>query len=249
MKVKWDYTELADAYIKRANYSTEALQALFNIMNLSQNAPVCDIGAGVGHLTIELAEQGYSVTAVEPNDAMRKNGALRTQQFDNVQWFVGTGEETGQSDEAFEACTFGSSFNVCDQQLALAEVSRIIKPQGWFVCMWNHRDLEDVHQKSFENIIKRNLPNYSYGNRREDQTKVLKESNLFQSIQFVTGDLLHTQTAEECVEAWRSHGTLHRHAGDKFYSIIDEIEEYLNSQNLSTIKVPYKTRAWIAQFK
>ena len=249
MKVKWDYTELADAYVKRADYSESALKELFGIMNLAESAPVCDIGAGVGHLTIELANQGYQVTAVEPNDAMRKNGIRRTQQFDNVQWFIGTAENTTQASDSFEACTFGSSFNVCDQQLALAEVKRIIKPQGWFICMWNHRDLEDVHQKSFEDIIKSKISDYSYGNRREDQTKVLTESNLFQSIQFVTGDLLHSQTAEECVEAWRSHGTLHRHAGDRFYGIIDEIEAYLTSQNLQTIQVPYKTRAWIAQFK
>ena len=37
----------------------------------------------------------------------------------------------------------------------------------------------------------------------------------------------HAQTPAEIVEAWRSHSTLHRQAGDKFAAIIEKIEQYL----------------------
>lgn len=135
MKTNWGYTKLADAYIKRPDYSTEALNKMFQLMSLNSDARICDIGAGVGHLTIELAKRGYQVSAVEPNDAMRNNGIKRTSQFKNVSWSVGTGEETGQGNNLFDVATFGSSFNVCDQNKALSESKRITKERvGLFVC-------------------------------------------------------------------------------------------------------------------
>jgi len=57
----------------------------------------------------------------------------------SVTWSVGTGEATGLPASSVYAAFFGSSFNVVDQSLALSEVSRILLPKGWFVCMWNHR--------------------------------------------------------------------------------------------------------------
>ena len=47
------------------------------------------------------------------------------------------------------------------------------------------------------------------------------------------------------VEAWRSHGTLQRQAGEKFLSIVERIERML--RELETISVPYFTRVWHAK--
>ena len=249
MKTEWNYTSLANSYVKRPEYSVDALNKMFARMSLQPNAKICDVGAGAGHLTIELAKRGFNISAVEPNDAMRANGIKRTKQFNNISWNVGTGEETGQPGKKFDAVTFGSSFNVCDQNRALVESKRIAKDNGWFACMWNHRDINDSIQQEIETIIKNNISGYSYGNRRADQMPVLQGSGLFKSIDFVEGGIVHEQSLEDCVEAWRSHGTLHRQAGDeKFGKIISGIENYLKDHNLQKIKIPYTTRIWIGQF-
>lgn len=98
----------------------------------------CDIGVGAAHLTLKLAEFGLNVCAVEPvepNDAMRANGIRRISQYENVSWFEGVGEHTGMEENKFDLVTFGSSFNVCNCQEALAEAKRILKGSGWFACM------------------------------------------------------------------------------------------------------------------
>ena len=64
------------------------------------------------------------MSAVEPNDAMRKNGINRTKKFSNVQWYEGVGEHTGMDADTFDLVTFGSSFNVCNRQEALIEVKK-----------------------------------------------------------------------------------------------------------------------------
>lgn len=249
MKTEWDYTTLADAYLARPEYSPETLEKLFVIAGLKSGDYVCDIGAGVAHLTIPLAQKGYRVDAVEPNDAMRANGQKRTAQMAQVTWFEGTGEVTGRPTGAYDFVSFGSSFNVCDRQKALKETHRLLKPGKWFTCMWNHRQLDDVHQAKIESIIKKHIPGYGYGTRREDQTEVINASGLFTDVQKVEGTILHTQTVESTIEAWRSHATLQRQAGEQFATIVGEIEKYLVGLNVQELQIPYSTRAWIARRK
>ncbi|MDR0362650.1 MAG: class I SAM-dependent methyltransferase [Planctomycetota bacterium] len=247
MKTEWDYTELADAYLTRPPYSEDVLNRIFSISGLKEGADVCDVGAGVAHLTIPLAERGFRVVAVEPNDAMRANGMRRTVRFPNVSWVEAGGEETKQPDGAFDLVSFGSSFNVVDRRRALDETHRILRPKGWFICMWNHRDLDDPIQAEIEHIIKRAIPEYGYGTRREDQSAVIRESGLFDDALPVEGAALHVQTVAQVVETWRSHATLHRQAGDKFSAIIQSIAEYLDSLGKNDVSIPYTTRAWLAR--
>ena len=247
MKTEWDYTDLAEAYLKRPDYSDSAIDQLLQTTAVANGQSACDIGAGVAHLTLKLAERGLQVTAVEPNDAMRSFGRRRTAELENVQWFEGTGEETGRPSDSFELVTFGSSFNVTDRPRALLETKRLLKPRGWFAAMWNHRDLEDPIQAEIESIIKANIEGYGYGTRREDQTEIINASGLFGSVERIEGAVTHLQSVAEVVEAWRSHATLHRQAGDKFGKIIDQIETMLVQSKLEQIEIPYTTRIWTAQ--
>jgi ubiquinone/menaquinone biosynthesis C-methylase UbiE len=250
MKTNWDYTLLANAYLKRPDYSIEAIEQMLKIANISSSKRVCDVGAGVAHLTLMLLERNLVVDAVEPNDSMRLNGISRTEKFNkSVNWFEGIGENTGMDTGKYDMVTFGSSFNVCNTLLALAETNRILKEKGWFACMWNHRDLNDNIQSSIESIIKTIVKDYGYGLRRQDQTEIINNSGLFGDVIKIEGTVIHTQNIKECIEAWRSHATLERQAKEKFSEVIFEIEKYLNNLKLQEIKIPYTTRIWLAQKK
>jgi ubiquinone/menaquinone biosynthesis C-methylase UbiE len=247
MKTEWDYTTLADAYLKRPDYADAAVDAMLSIARVAGGDKVCDVGAGVAHLTLMLAARGLDVSAVEPNDAMRANGVKRTERLGNVRWHEGTGEATGQASQAFDIVTFGSSFNVCDRHQALKETARILKPRGWFACMWNHRQLENPIQAQIEAIIKERVSGYGYGTRREDQTAVIDSSGLFGPVVHVDARVMHEQTIEECVEAWRSHATLERQAGAAFHQVVAAIEDYLRRLGTPSIQIPYSTNIWVAQ--
>jgi ubiquinone/menaquinone biosynthesis C-methylase UbiE len=249
MKTEWDYTRLADAYLKRPDYADAAIDAMLSIAGAEKNDKFCDVGAGVAHLTLLLAARGLDVVAVEPNDAMRTIGTKRTEKLGNIRWHEGTGEATGQATQAFDVVTFGSSFNVCDRQQALKETVRILKPRGWFACMWNHRQFEDPIQAQIEAIIKARVSGYGYGTRREDQTAVIDASGLFGPVVHLDSRVMHEQTIEECVEAWRSHATLERQAGAGFHDVVAAIESYLQSLGIPSIQIPYSTNIWVAQLR
>ena len=52
-----------------------------------------------------------------------------------------------------------------------------------FVACGNHRNLDNLHQRKIEMIIKKFIPNFNYGDRRFDYTKLLKEAKLFKNIE------------------------------------------------------------------
>lgn len=249
MKTAWDYTGLADAYLLRPDYAPSAIEDLISLAGLRAGARVCDVGAGVAHLTLPLAGRGFVVDAVEPNDAMRANGVVRTRAYDTVTWYEGTGEATGMPDSTYALVTFGSSFNVTDRPLALAEAHRILRRDAWFACMWNHRDLDDEIQARIEAIIREHVPGYGYGTRREDQTDVIAQSALFLPALHIEGTVRHEQSVPDCIEAWRSHATLERQAGDRFLLVVDAIATYLDGLGTDHIEIPYVTNMWAAQAK
>lgn len=249
MKTEWDYTNLAEAYLHRPEYAPDAISKMLSQAGVKPGDAACDVGAGAAHLTLELAKFGLRVWAVEPNDAMRANGIKRTQAYPDVQWFEGVGEDTKMETGRFDLVTFGSSFNVCDRPQALAETSRILKTGGYFACMWNHRDLEDPLQKQIEEVIKRNIADYSYGTRREDQTEVINASRLFGPVEFISGQIRHQMLAEDFIEGWKSHGTVYRQSPEVFEKIVAEIRQVVEALHQDTISVPYTTRIWMARKK
>jgi len=249
MKTVWDYTEMAEAYLKRPDYSLEAINAIIKMSGIPPNGKICDVGAGAAHLTIMLASRGFSIIAIEPNDAMRANGMERTNQFPAVQWHEGVGEDTKMGSGLFDMVTYGSSFNVCDRQQALKESHRILKSAGYFVCMWNHRELADPLQRQIEEIIINSVPDYTYGSRREDQANIIIQSGLFGGVEFIEYPVVHRIKASDFVEGWHSHGNLRRQAGKKFESIIVEIGNVVKQAvgEDDCIDVPYMTRVWMAE--
>lgn len=244
MKIEWDYSDLAAHYDKRADYSVIALKAIIKIMGLNNGDPVADIGAGTGKLTIPLAGFGLAVTAVEPNDAMRAIGKKNTVN-QNIDWRKAQGENTRLPENSTKAFMMGSSFNVVDQVSCLNEAARVLQPNGWFGCMWNHRDLADETQMAIEDIIKEEIADYTYGKRRMDPSDVIAASADFDEPIHISHRFIAKMPKKAVIEAWHSHATLQRQAQDKFNKIIGKIENLIGNRDM--LDVPYRTNIWIAQ--
>lgn len=243
--VSWDYSSLAAHYDNRADYGSEALDEAIALAGLRSGDAVADIGAGTGKLAVPLARAGLVVHAVEPNAAMRSYGIRNTAEMP-VSWSEGTGEATGLDDHCVRAVFFGSSFNVVDRTRALTECRRIVALAGWFGCLWNHRVLSDPTQTRIEDAIRDRIPDYRYGSRREDPTPDLTASGLFDSIHPICHRFVVPMRRSDIINAWRSHATLQRQAGDRFTEVIDAIAAVLPDGE--RIDVPYETRMWMARF-
>ena len=245
----WDYTRLAESYGRRPDSAEAAIDRLLALIGSGARRSVVDLGAGAGHLTAALAERGCQVLALEPNEAMRRHGMARTGQYPDVRWTVGRMEATGLPAESFSLATCGSSFGVADRGETLREVARILEPRGWFACMWNHRDLDDPLQRKIEAYIAASIPGFAYGTRREDQTAAIAATGLFERVQTIEAPILHRRPSGEWVEAWHSHATLQRQAGDRFAAIVEGIATIVAKNCGDMVEVPYTTRVWAARLR
>jgi ubiquinone/menaquinone biosynthesis C-methylase UbiE len=245
--VRYDFTSYAPTYEHRADYAPQVIDAVLRVVAARAGDPVCDIGAGSGHLTIPLLEHGLRVDAVEPNAAMREVGERRTARFDAVSWFDGQGERSGRPADEYTVVTFGSSFDRTDQPLALREAARILRPGGYFVCGWNHRVLDDPLQREVEALIHDRIPGYQYGLRRTDPTGVIRDSGLFEDVVHLSGQVVHEIDTDSWCAAWRSHMTLGSQAGDRFDEIVTEIERLVTARAGARVRVPYVTPIWLAR--
>jgi SAM-dependent methyltransferase len=247
VKTEWDYTDHAAHYDKRADYDAGVVADVLARTGCAPGNPVAEIGAGTGKLTKILLNCGLIVKAVEPNDAMRSFGRANTE-GKSVTWLSGTGENTGLPASAFHAVFFGSSFNVVKSEPALREVSRILVPNGYLVCMWNHRNLDDEIQSGIERIIKNHIPSYGYGSRRENPTAIIGQSGLFSDVHSASASFVVQMTRQDVLEAWKSHATLKRqtHSPSQFDQIISHIGAYLESHN-DTFAVPYTTNIYFTR--
>jgi SAM-dependent methyltransferase len=246
-KLDWDYSELADAYVDRAPYAPAAIARALGAAELGAGAPAVDLGAGAAHLTLALAAHGLDVTALEPNPRMRAHGEARTQTLGNVRWVDGIMEQTGLPAGAFALASFGSSFGVADREATLREAARLLRPDGWILMVFNHRDLDSPLQAEIEAFIHAEIPGYGYGPRRDDQTPHIEASGLFGPVHRIEERFTHPADAS-WVRAWGAHATLQRQSGERFESLIRGIARIVERHGEGA-RVPYFTRAWLARRK
>lgn len=247
-----DFTELAKNYIHRTGYSPSVLTALFRYAGLHPHKAItADVGAGTGKLTENLIELGFKGFAVEPNDAMREQG-IRLLGNAPFLWSKGSGEETGLPDASVNWVLMGSSFHWTDSQKALQEFHRILKPKGFFVALWNPRDLEsNPFHREIENWIHEQVPHMqrtSSGSSQytKDLDKQLIKGGYFKDVLFIEASHTVEMSRERYLGAWKSVNDICAQAGEeKFQEILYHISAKIADKK--QISVPYKTRAWIAQ--
>jgi SAM-dependent methyltransferase len=125
---------VADAYERaRPGYPDDAVGWLAG----DEPCDVVDLGAGTGKLTRSLVAHGHRVTAVEPLEEMLAQlrvavpGAIAGR---------GSAEEIPLRDACADVVTCAQAFHWFDQEVALREIARVLRPGGRLALVWNTRD-------------------------------------------------------------------------------------------------------------
>jgi SAM-dependent methyltransferase len=95
---------------------------------------VLDLAAGTGKLTQRLLELGVEVLAVEPLDDMRALIPAPARAL------PGTAEQIPLPDASVDAVVVGQAFHWFHPAPALAEIARVLRPEGTVGLLWNLDD-------------------------------------------------------------------------------------------------------------
>ena len=92
-----------------------------------------DLAAGTGVLTRPLLEAGLEVVAVEPVAEMRRRCPPSARALE------GTAEAIPLDAGSVDAVVVGQAFHWFDGDAALAEIHRVLRPEGLLALFWNRR--------------------------------------------------------------------------------------------------------------
>lgn len=143
----------ADAYERaRPDYPPAALAWLRERLALGPGRTVVDLAAGTGKLTRMLLPTGARVIAVEPVAEM---GAALARAVPAAEIVEGTAESMPLPPGAADAVTVAQAFHWFSTAEALAEIHRVLQPDGRLALVWNRRDLDDPLQHALNQMITR----------------------------------------------------------------------------------------------
>jgi SAM-dependent methyltransferase len=127
------FGEVAPEYDRlRSGPSAEALDWLLPL----GATEVLEIGAGTGILTRLLAERAPHVTAVEPDDRMR----AVLSKAPGVEALAGWAEALPAADASVQVVVAASAWHWVDEERAVPEVARVLRPGGRLALVWSGPD-------------------------------------------------------------------------------------------------------------
>lgn len=138
----------------RIRYPREMLSLLSESCGLNKTHVIADVGAGTGMLAELFLENGNPVVAVEPNAEMRTVCMGLTEEFPQLRVVDATAEATTLKDASVDFVTVGRAFHWFDQDKAMKEFRRVLRPHGWVVLAANGRSKGDSEQQvEYERIL------------------------------------------------------------------------------------------------
>jgi len=132
-------TRVADYLRYRPGYPSGVRDILRAECNLKSGHAVADIGSGTGFLSEIFLKNGNRIFGVEPNEDMRKAGEEYLASYDGFTSVDGSAEATTLDDSSVDFVTTGQAFHWFDKDASRREFTRILKPAGWVVIIWNER--------------------------------------------------------------------------------------------------------------
>jgi len=121
----------------RPGYPDAAVEWALRPVRRRKVVRVLDLAAGTGRLTEALQRANVDVIAVEPDPHMRSEMLRRVS---GVAVLAGSGEDIPLPTQRVDAVLVGQALHWFDQERALPEIARVLKPAGVFAALWNGDD-------------------------------------------------------------------------------------------------------------
>jgi SAM-dependent methyltransferase len=160
----------------RPGYPPELVTILETEGQLLPGDVVADIGSGTGKLAELFLRHGSRVVGVEPNPEMRRAGEERLARFSEFSSVAGRAEATNLDDRSVDLVVAGQAFHWFDPGPTRVEFSRVLRPAGRVMLVWNNRRIEATEFMSgYEQLLRDYGTDYARVNHQK-----LDESNVRQ---------------------------------------------------------------------
>ncbi|GAB2871651.1 class I SAM-dependent methyltransferase [Lentzea nigeriaca] len=184
----------AEAYAEhRPDYPVAAIRWALEPLGTSERLEVLDLAAGTGKLTGVLVAEGHRVTAVEPNEQMLSELVRRVH---GVRALPGHAEHIPVPDQTVDAVFVGTAFHWFDQEKALPEIARVLRPGGVLAAMWLDTDTDVAWLNDFQKVS-----NTSVESQRQSAVEMMAHPS-FGPPEHAVFPHVHRRDSPEAAVAW-----------------------------------------------
>ena len=246
------FSSRVEYYIKyRPKYPNELIDFLREELALSPSSVIADVGSGTGVLSEMFLRNGNRVFGVEPNKEMREAAEDLLKEYPNFRSIDGSAESTTLDRESVDFVTAAQAFHWFDVQKSRAELSRITRPQGWTVLVWNARKTDSTpFLKAYESFLFRCGTDYQEVNQRNVDENVLNQFfgaggyqlKVFSNAQVFDYESLKGRVLSSSYMPMEGH--------PKYESMIQELEKIFREyQAGGTVKFEYDTEMYYGRIE
>jgi len=201
---------------------------------------VLDLGAGTGKLTRQLVDAGHAVVAVEPSPRM---AAELSAYVPEAELRIGTAEDIPLPDSQVDAVVAGSAFHWFDQDRAVPEIARVLRPGGSLALVWNQPDDRCDWVRQLDEIT-------DAEQRRIGRSKSPADLNWFHAAETLELPHAHRLSRESLLALMQtfSYYLLLDPAGraDLLHRVDELTRRHPDLAGRETFVLPYITRCWRA---
>jgi SAM-dependent methyltransferase len=127
---RWVFNRMAEFYAARPAYPTALIDALADLAGPA-GSRIGDLGAGIGHLALPLAERGFDVAAIEPAQAMldrlRVAAANRGLTLGALH---AAAEDLPLAPASLDLVVVADALHFLDTELTARQIARVLAPRG-----------------------------------------------------------------------------------------------------------------------
>lgn len=168
-------SRVADYVRCRPGYPSEVLTLLRTECALRPGNVIADMGSGTGFLSELFLKNGNRVYGIEPNEAMRQAGEEYLASYDGFASINASAEATTLDDASIDFVTAGQAFHWFEPDAARREFTRIMKPDGWIVVLWNDRQMDTPFASAYEDLLVKYGTDYTRVREAYPETQKIQE--------------------------------------------------------------------------
>jgi SAM-dependent methyltransferase len=234
------FDRAGDVYERaRPSYPRDAIDCLVDQLDVRPHTALVDLGAGTGKLTRLLMASGADIVAVEPLAGMWQQ---LVDAVPSAAVLAGVAEAIPVADGSAHAVTAGQAFHWFRAPEALAEIHRVLEPDGRLGLIWNRRDDTVPWVKRFADIL---MPYEGETPRewRKAWSPSFSSSELFTALEDRTFEMGQQLDAEGLVDRAASVSFVAALSDDERLPVLDEIR-HLAATLPERFTLPYRTTVY-----
>ena len=219
------FDALAEHYdAGRIGYANEIYNHLV-AFGLTPKHRILDVGCGTGLASRPLLDNNFTVVGVDPSERMLAHAKRR---YPDAQWVVGTAEKLPFENASFEAVISAQIIQRVDRAAAIAEMIRVLKPNGlvalWWKVLMNDDAVNTIRSESAKEVGIDVPPGGLKGGFKEFYAAPLRNH----TIRIVPWRA--SMPASQVVQMERSRASVHENARDRAETYFKTFERRLRER-------------------